>query len=152
MGTLSLTKEAKIYNREKTISLTSGAGKTGQFSSVQFSPSVMSDSLWPHELQHARPPCPSPTPRVYLNSCPLSRWCHPTISSSVVPFSSCLHDSVAFNIFRLEQPTPLCNYFVKNILITRKRNPLLMSSWSHSLPDSHQDTLSSWIFLSGYLM
>ena len=56
--------------------------------SVQFSHSVMSDSLWPHELQHARPPCPSPTPRAYPNSCPLSQWCHPTISSSVVPFSS----------------------------------------------------------------
>ena len=50
----------------------------------------MSDSLRPHELQHARPPCPSPTPGVHPNSCPLSRWCHPTISSSVVPFSSCL--------------------------------------------------------------
>ena len=49
----------------------------------------MSDSLWPHELQHARPPCPSPTPGVYSNSCPLSRWCHPAISSSVIPFSSC---------------------------------------------------------------
>ena len=49
----------------------------------------MSDSLWPHELQHARPPCPSPIPRVYSNSCPSSRWCHPTISSSIVPFSSC---------------------------------------------------------------
>ena len=59
------------------------------FSSVQFSRSVMSDSLRPHELQHARPPCPSPTPRVHPNSCPLSRWCHPAISSSVVPFSSC---------------------------------------------------------------
>ena len=47
-------------------------------------------SLWPHGLQHARPPCPSPTPRVYFNSCPLSWWCHPTISSSVVPLSSCL--------------------------------------------------------------
>ena len=56
--------------------------------SVQFSHSVVSDSLWPHELQHARPPCPSPTPGVYSNSCPFSRWCHPTISSSVVPFSS----------------------------------------------------------------
>ena len=58
-------------------------------SSVQFSRSVVSNSLLPHELQHARPPCPSPTPRVYPNSCPLSGWCHPTISSSVVPFSSC---------------------------------------------------------------
>ena len=59
------------------------------FSSVQFSHSVVSDSLRSHEPQHARPPCPSPTPRVYPNPCPLSRWCHPTISSSVIPFSSC---------------------------------------------------------------
>ena len=58
-------------------------------SSVQFSHSVVSYSLRPHELQHARPPCPSPTPGVYPNSCPLSQCCHPTISSSVVPFSSC---------------------------------------------------------------
>ena len=57
------------------------------FSSVQFSHSVVSSSLQPHELQHARPPCPSPTPRVHPNPCPSSRWCHPTISSSVVPFS-----------------------------------------------------------------
>ena len=59
-----------------------------RFNSVQFSHSVVSDSLRPHESQHARPPCPSPTPGVYSNSCPLSWWCHPTISSSVVPFSS----------------------------------------------------------------
>ena len=58
-------------------------------SSVQFSCSIMSNSLWPHELQHARPPCPSATPRVYPNSCPLSQYCHSAISSSVVPFSSC---------------------------------------------------------------
>ena len=56
--------------------------------SDQFSRSVMSDSLQPHEPQNARPPCPSPTPGVYQNSCPLSRWCHPTISSSIIPFSS----------------------------------------------------------------
>ena len=56
----------------------------------QFSHSVLSDSLWPHELQHTRPPCPSPTPGVDSNSCPLCWWCHPAISSSVVPFSSCL--------------------------------------------------------------
>jgi len=60
------------------------------FSSVQFSHSVVSDSLQPHRSQHTRPPCPSPTPRVHPNSCPSSRWCHPAISSSVVPFSSCL--------------------------------------------------------------
>ena len=59
------------------------------FSSVQFSPSVVSDSLWPRELQHARPPCPSPTPRVHSDSHPSSPWCHPAISSSVVLFSSC---------------------------------------------------------------
>ena len=62
---------------------------TVQFSSVQFSRSVVSDSLWPHESQHARPPCPSPTPGVHSKSRPSSRWCHPAISSSVVPFSSC---------------------------------------------------------------
>ena len=54
---------------------------------IQFSCSVMSDSLWPHGLQYARLPCPSPTPRAYSNSCPLSQWCHPTISSSFIPFS-----------------------------------------------------------------
>ena len=58
------------------------------FSSVQFSCSVMSDSLQPHGLQYARPPCPLPTPRAYSNSCPLSQWCHPTISSPLIPFSS----------------------------------------------------------------
>ena len=56
--------------------------------SIEFSCSVMSDSLWPHELQHARPPCPSQTPRVYPNPCPLSQWCHPSISASVIPFFS----------------------------------------------------------------
>ena len=63
--------------------------QTTSVSSVQFSYSVVSDSLRPHGLQHAGAPCPSSTPRVYPNSCPLSQWCHPTISSSVVPFSTC---------------------------------------------------------------
>ena len=62
---------------------------TTEATSVQFSRSVVSNSLRPHEPQPARPPCPSPTPRVHPNPCPSSRWCHPTISSSVVPFSSC---------------------------------------------------------------
>ena len=65
-----------------------------QFSSVQFSRSVMSDSLRPHEPQHARPPCPSPTPGVYPNPCPLGRWCHPTTSSLSSPFSSCLQSFI----------------------------------------------------------
>ena len=73
------------------------------FSSVQFSCSVVSNSLRPHELQHARPPCPSPTPGVYSNSCPLSRWCHPAILSSVVPFSSCPHSLPASGSFPMSQ-------------------------------------------------
>ena len=70
---------------------------------VQFSHSVVSNSLQPHESQHARPPCPSPTPGVYPNSSPLSRWCHPTISSSVVPFSSCLQSLPASGSFQMSQ-------------------------------------------------
>ena len=73
------------------------------FSSVQFSRSVVSDSLWPHELQHARPPCPSPIPGVHPNPCPLCRWCHPTISSSVVPFSSCPQSLPASESFPMNQ-------------------------------------------------
>ena len=71
--------------------------------SVQFSRSVVSDSLRPHGLQHARPPCPSPTPGVYLNSCPLSQWCHAIISSSVVPFSSCPQSFPASGSFQMNQ-------------------------------------------------
>ena len=73
------------------------------FSSVKFSRSVMSDSLWPHGLQHARSPYPSPTPGVYPNSCPLSQWCHPTISSSVSPFSSRLQSFPASGFFQMSQ-------------------------------------------------
>ena len=71
--------------------------------SVQFSHSVVSNSLWPHGLQHSRPPCPSPTPGVYSNSCPSSRWCHPAISSSVIPFSSCLQSFPASGFFPMSQ-------------------------------------------------
>ena len=73
------------------------------FSSVQFSHSVVSDPLWPHGLQHTRLPCPSPAPGVYSNSCPLSRWCHPNISSSVIPFSSCLQSFPASGSFLMSQ-------------------------------------------------
>jgi len=72
-------------------------------SSVQFSLSVLSDSLWPHEPQHSRPPCPSPTARVHPNPCPLSRWCHPATSSSVVPLSSCLQSFPASGSFQMSQ-------------------------------------------------
>ena len=71
--------------------------------SVQFSRSVVSDSLRPHELQHARPPCPSPSPRVHSDSCPSSQWCHPAISSSVVPFSSCPQSLPASESFPMSQ-------------------------------------------------
>ena len=73
------------------------------FLSVQFSCSVVSNSLWPHGLQHARLPCPSPAPRSCSNSCPLSQWYRPTISSSVVPFSSCLQCFPASVSFRVSQ-------------------------------------------------
>ena len=71
--------------------------------SVQFSCSVVSDSLWPHELPHARPPYPSATAGVYSNPCLLSRWCHPTISSSVIPFFSCLQSFPASGSFQMSQ-------------------------------------------------
>ena len=71
--------------------------------SVQFSHSGVSDSLWPHGLQHARLPCPSPTPRAYSNSHPSSQWCHPNISSSVVPFSSCLQSCPASGSFPMSE-------------------------------------------------
>ena len=76
------------YKRSHNVSFL--LNEMSQFSSVHFSRSVVSNSLRPHELQHARPPCPSPHPRAYSNSCPMSRWCHPTISSSVIPLSTCL--------------------------------------------------------------
>ena len=74
--------------------------------SVQFSRSIVSDSLWPHGLQHPRPPCLSPTPGACSNSCPSSCWCHPTISSSVIPFSSCLQSVPASGSFLMSQLFP----------------------------------------------
>ena len=95
--------------------------------SVQFSRSVVSDSLQPHEPQHARPPCPSPTPRVYPNSCLLSRWCCLTISSSVVPFSSCLQSF----------PTP--GSFQKSQLFTSSGQSIGVSASTSVLPMNTQD-------------
>ena len=73
------------------------------FNSVQFIRSVVSNSLWPHEPQDARPPCPSSTPTVHPNLCPLSQWCHPTISASVIPFSSCPQSFPASGSFQMSQ-------------------------------------------------
>ena len=98
----------------------------------QFSHSVVSDSLWPHGLQHARPPCPSPTPGAYLDSCPLSRWCHPTISSSVVCFSSCLRSFPASGSF------PMSQFFASGGQSTG------VSSLASVLPAYIQDWLNSF--------
>ena len=75
--------------------------------SVQLSRSVISHSLWPHVLQHTRPPCPSPIPGACSNSCPSSCWCHPTISSSVVPFLSCLQSCPIIRVFPNESVLPI---------------------------------------------
>ena len=110
-----------------------------QFSSVQFSCSVMSNSLRPHGPQHARPPCPSSTPGVYSNSCPLSRWCHPTISSSVIPFFSSLQSFPASETFQMSQ------------LFTPGGQSIGVSASASELPMNIQDWCplgwTGWIFL-----
>ena len=107
--------------------------------SVQFSCLVMSNSMQPDGLQHARPPCPLPTPRVYLNSCPLSWWCHPTISSSVVPLSSCL------------QSFPASGSFLMNQLFVSGGQSIGFSASITVLPMNTQDWSllgqTGWIFL-----
>ena len=98
-----ITSTVLLINRSAEFKYLSLSQSQGEFSSVQFSRSVMSDSLQPHEPQHARPPCPSPTPGVHPNPCPLSQWCHPTISFSVVPFSSCPQAFPASESFQMSQ-------------------------------------------------
>jgi len=103
------------------------------FNSVQFSHSVLSNSLQPHELQHARPPCPSPTPRVHSDSRPLSQWCHPAISSSVIPFSSC------------PQPLPASEYFPMSQLFAWGGQSTGVSALASFLPKKSQDwSPSEW--------
>ena len=96
------------------------------FISIQFSCSVVSDSLRPHESQHARPPCPSPTPGVHSDSCPSSQWCHPAISSSVVPFSSCPQSLPASESFPPHMRWPKYWSFSFSI-IPSKEHPGLIS-------------------------
>ena len=98
-----------------------------QFSSVQFSRSVMSDSLWSHESQHARPPYPSPSPGVHSNWCQSSRWCHPAISSSVIPFSSC------------PQSLPTSGYFPMSQLFTSGGQSIGVSASASVFPMKTQD-------------
>ena len=99
--------------------------------SVQFSHSVVSDSLRPHESQHVRPPCPSPTPRVHSDSCPLSQWCHLAVSSSVIPFSSC------------PQSLPASESFPMSQLHMRWPNTGV-SALASFLPKNTQDWSSEW--------
>ena len=112
------------------------------FSSVQFCGSVMSDSLRPHELKHTGPLCPSPTPRVHSNSCPSSQWCHPAISSSVVPFSSC------------PQSLPASESFPMSQLFAWGGQSTEVSALASFLPKDTQDwsplEWTGWISLKGF--
>ena len=99
------------------------------FSSVQFSRSVVSDSLRPHGQQHARPPCPSPTPGVHTNSCPLSWWCHPTISSSVAPFATCLQSFPASGSFQMSQLFASCGQSI-GVSASTSVLPMNTQDWS----------------------
>ena len=102
-------------------------GQKEKKNSVQFSHSVVSNPLWPHGPQHTRLPCPSPTPRVYPNSCPSSRWCHPAISSSVVPFSSC------------PQSLPISGSFPMSQLFALGGQSIGVSASTSVLPKNTQD-------------
>ena len=120
--------------------------------SVQFSHSVVSDSLQPHELQHARPPCPSPTPGVHPDPSPLCQWCHPTISSSVIPFSSCPQSFPASGSFQMSQLSALGGQSIGISastsvppVNTQNWSPLRWTGWIWSAPkwnelSSHEKT------------
>ena len=121
------------WSMEANFSVKLSSSTSTYFSSVQFSHSVVSDSLWPHELQHARPPCPSPSPGVHPHPCPLSRWCHPAISSSVVPFSS------------LPQSLPASESFPMSQLLTWGGQSTGVSALASVLPVNTQDwSLLEW--------
>ena len=107
--------------------------ESGIVSSVQFSRSVMSNSLRPHESQNARPPCPWRTPRLYSNSCPSSRWCHPVISSSVIPFCSCPQSFSSSGSFPMSQ------------LFTWGGQSIGVSDWASVPPMNAQDWSLGWI-------
>ena len=119
--------DMKVNENQQTILTLSLACSLDQRRSVQFSRSVVSDSLRLHESQHARLSCPSPTPRVYPNSCPLSPWCHPAISSSAVPFSSC------------PQPLPASGTFPVSQLFSWGGQSIGVSASTAVLPKNTQD-------------
>ena len=127
-GDLTNSWEKKRRKRQRR----KGKIYSSESSSVQFSSSVVSDSLQPHELQHTRPPCPSPTPGVHSNSCPSSRWCHPAISSSVIPFSSC------------PQSLPAPESFPMSQLFTWGGQSIGISALASFLPKNTQGWSSEW--------
>ena len=117
------------------------------FSSVQFSHSVVSDSLWPHELQHARPPCPSLIPGVHSDSSPLSQWCHPAISSSVVPFSSRPHPSQHQSLFQwvnsLHEVAKVLEFQLQHHFLQRNPRADLLQNGLVGSPCSPRDSQES---------
>ena len=127
---LSLNKSS--YNQCKYFRKSNDIHLNAWLSSLQFSHSVMSNSLRPHGLQHVRPPCQSPTPGAHSTSCPLSQWCHPTISSSVVPFSSCLQS------FRASGSFPISQFFISG------GQSIGVSASASVLPMSIQDWFPLW--------
>ena len=126
-NTFTVTVEDYIQWNDFLKSITQILVSSHIISSVQFRRSVMSDSLWPHESQHTRRPCPSPTPGVHPNPCPLSRWYHPAISSSVVPFSSC------------PQSLPASEFFPMSKLFTWGGQSIGVSASASVLPMNIQD-------------
>ena len=126
--------------------------------SVQFSHSLVYDSLRPHGLQHARPPCPSPTPGACSNSCPSSQWCHPTISSSVIPFSSCLQSFPVLGSLQMSQFfTSLYIYLFTDKSLCSLSNTRLSAKWLTQstaqclgwVQTNKPDTLLSLVMLQG---
>ena len=111
----------------------------GRKPSVQFTCSVVSNSLWPHGLQHTRLPCPSPTPWAYSNSCSLHRWCHPNISCSVVPFSSCLQSFPASGSFQISQLFASGGQSI-GVSASASVFPINTQDWSPSSPRDSQES------------
>ena len=125
-----------------------GTSQVAQFSSVQFS-SVVSNSLWPHGLQHTRLPCPSPTPRAYSSSCPLNWWCHPTISSSVIPFSSRLQSFPPSGSFQMSQFFPSGGQSI-GVSASASVLPMKVQEWFPSVVNNLTAKQETWVWYLGW--
>ena len=127
------------------------SNRNTMWASVQFNSPVVSESLRPHESQHARPPCPSPTPRVYSNSCPSSQWCHPTISSSVIPFSSCPQPSQHQDLFQWvsssHEVAKVLEFQLQHHSLQRNPRVDLLQNGLAGSPCSPRDS-QEWVFSS----